>query len=383
MKISQRRSRIRRLENIIWIHSWIEEVRFLGLGLFKDFQCSGVLHHLKSPSNGLNILKDILSKDGGMNMMVYGLYGRSDVYQMQQLLKLINTNTHDIKNEIKIVNLTLNVLPERNWLTNGNLNIGDKEADHEGLYDLFLHKRDVAYSFKTLFKWLENAGIHFVELDSINQKYTLKLKHQKYYENRNYDRVMLENLSRMTLNKQLHTTEILKGTIDLHGFFASKIEDSEANVFDSSSLLYTHGNPLNLRKSLANKANFVSFENHKTFSVKVTLIERNLENSSMKLIRHYQDHGKEVISLSFHSNDYSHFLMHQLSHFNKGVILHEVWSDYRETVNSSVSDDELSRLTREFYDSVKDTDMFLVRTRHVKAFPMSLFRSYYKVSSYS
>ena len=135
---------------------------------------------------------------------------------------------------------------------------------------------------------------------------------------------MLEKLSRMSLKKQQYTTEILKGTMNLHGFFASKIEDSEANVFDSSSLLYTHGNPMNLRKSLANKANFASFENHNTFSVNVTLIERHLENSSMKLIRHYQDHGKEVISLSFRSNDYSHFLVHQLSHFNKGVILHEV-----------------------------------------------------------
>ena len=382
MKIAQRRSRIRRLENIIWIHSWIEEVRFLGLGFFKDFQCSGVLHHLKSPSYGLNVLKDILSKDGGMNIMVYGLYGRSGVYQTQELLKMINTNTHEIKKEIKNVNLTLKILPENNWFINGNLNIGDKEADHEGLYDLFLHKRDVAYSFKTLSKWLENSAIHFVEFDSINQKYTLKLKHQKYYENKNHDRVMMENLSRMSLNKQFHTTEILKGTTIMHEIFASKIEDSEANVFDSSSLLYTHGNPLNLRKSLANKANIVSFDNHKTFSVKVTLIERNLENSSMKLIRNYQDHGKEIISLSFPSNVYSHFLIHQLAHLNKGVILHEVWSDYRKKVNGSVSDDELLRLTREFYDSVKDTDMFLVRNRLVKPFPMSRFRSYYKVSSY-
>ena len=75
MKISQIRARIRTLNNIIWIHSWIEEFRFLGLGLFKDFQCSGVLHHLKNPLYGLNVLKDQLTSDGGMNIMVYGLYG--------------------------------------------------------------------------------------------------------------------------------------------------------------------------------------------------------------------------------------------------------------------------------------------------------------------
>ena len=83
MKISQRRARARKLGNIIWIRSWIEDVRFLGLGLFDDFSCSGVLHHLKSPIYGLNILKDQLTNDGGINIMVYGQYGRTGVYQMQ------------------------------------------------------------------------------------------------------------------------------------------------------------------------------------------------------------------------------------------------------------------------------------------------------------
>ena len=115
MKIAQRRARIRKLENMVWIRSWIEEVRFLGLGLFKDFQCSGVLHHLKSPPYGLNVLKGQLTSDGGINIMVYGLYGRSGVYHMQELIKMINTNTYEIKNEIKNVNITLSVVPKENW----------------------------------------------------------------------------------------------------------------------------------------------------------------------------------------------------------------------------------------------------------------------------
>ena len=49
MNISQRRARTRKLENIIWIHGWIEDVRYLGLGLFHELQSTGVLHHLKNP----------------------------------------------------------------------------------------------------------------------------------------------------------------------------------------------------------------------------------------------------------------------------------------------------------------------------------------------
>ena len=129
MKISQIRARIRKLENIIWIHSWIEEVRFLGLGLFKDFQCSGVLHHLKSPVYGLNILKDQLTSDGGINIMVYGLYGRSGVYQMQNLMKIINTSTNKIEKEIKNTNLTLSFIPENDWLNDRNMIKNDKQLE--------------------------------------------------------------------------------------------------------------------------------------------------------------------------------------------------------------------------------------------------------------
>ena len=59
MYISQKRAKIRGLQHIIWIRNWIEAVRFLGMGSFEELQCSGVLHHLKRPSYGLNILKDI------------------------------------------------------------------------------------------------------------------------------------------------------------------------------------------------------------------------------------------------------------------------------------------------------------------------------------
>ena len=313
--------------------------------------------------------------------MVYGLYGRTGVYHMQELMEMINTNTNEIEKEIKNTNSTLEVLPEKNWFINENVNIIDHKLGDIGLYDLFLHKRDVAYSIKTLFQWLENSGIHFVDFDSITSKYIIKLNHQRYNK-QYYDQNMMKKLSRMNLNKQLHTTEILKGKLERHDFFASKIEDSEANLFDSSSLLYTHGNPLNLRKSLTNKANIVSFDNQTTFIVKVTLNHRNQENSDIELMTNSQDHKKDFIPLSFHSNDYSRFLIHQLSYLNKGVILKDVWSDYRKTVDSTASDDELARLTTEFYHSVKDTDMFLLRQTHVKPFPVSCFRSYYEISSF-
>ena len=370
MKISQRRARIRKLNNIIWIHSWIEEVRFLGLGLFKDFQCSGVLHHLKSPLYGLNILKDQLTSDGGMNIMVYGLYGRSGVYQMQKLMMMINTNTNEIEKEIKNTNVTLSFIPENNWLNDRNMIKNDQTTGDIDIYDLFLHKRDVAYSIKTLFSWLEDCGIQFIDFDSIERKHTLKLRHQKY---------QIPNLKFLSMKNLLHSMEIFKGSIIKHDFFASKREDSEANLFDSCSVLYIHGNPIGLRQSFTNKANIFSSESQTIFYVRVAIEYRLRKLESV--IEHSQYTGQDIIPLSFLSNDHIHFLIHQLFYSNRGVSLKDVWSDYRQTANFSDSDDELTRQTTEFYDSVKDTEMFLIRKRHVAPFPTSSFSSYYKVMS--
>ena len=85
MSIAQKRARIRNLGNIIWIHSWIEDLRLHGTGVFTELQCSGVLHHLKKPSYGLNILKDGLTENGGMSLMVYARCGRKAIYHLQDL----------------------------------------------------------------------------------------------------------------------------------------------------------------------------------------------------------------------------------------------------------------------------------------------------------
>ena len=148
MNISKQRARVRRLKNIIWIKSWIENVKYLGLGSFNDLQCSGVLHHLKNPVYGLNILKEQLTKDGGMSLMVYGKFGRTGVYPIQKLMKLINSNQHDIKKEINNTNLILKTLPEKNWFvvkaTGRNLNINVYRSwdilEDVGLYDAALFR---------------------------------------------------------------------------------------------------------------------------------------------------------------------------------------------------------------------------------------------------
>ena len=253
MRIAQRRARSRTLQNIIWIRSWIEGVRYLGMGVFEELQCSGVLHHLKSPSLGLRILKDNLISDGKMELMVYATYGRTGVYHIQRLMKLMNLGVHEINTELKNTNNTLKVLPKYNWFHKAT-NIGDHKYGNIGIYDLLLHKRDVSYSIQTLFEWIERAGLHFVDFDFYFQRFQLKAK---YVFNSEIKRKILK----LDRTKQLHSAEILQGSVIKQNIFASKIQNNVADVHDESNIFYVFGTPHGLRHAISNKKNyFVNFK---------------------------------------------------------------------------------------------------------------------------
>ena len=112
---AQKRARSRSLCNIVWSLSWIEGVKFLGLGYFDNVESGGVLHHLKSPSLGLNILKDITYVKGGMNLMVYAQIGRTAVYMLQNLMQIINRKTYLISEHLYNCKAVLNSLPKHHW----------------------------------------------------------------------------------------------------------------------------------------------------------------------------------------------------------------------------------------------------------------------------
>ena len=58
-----------------------------------DFILStGVVHHLKSPALGLASLSQALAPHGGMFIMVYGKYGRTGVYPLQEMFNMAGMN---------------------------------------------------------------------------------------------------------------------------------------------------------------------------------------------------------------------------------------------------------------------------------------------------
>jgi len=82
LAIAKERAKIRGLDNIEFIHGSILDIPKMNLKPFHYINSCGVLHHLKSPTQGLNALKSVLKDNGLMGVMVYGKYGRNGIYQM-------------------------------------------------------------------------------------------------------------------------------------------------------------------------------------------------------------------------------------------------------------------------------------------------------------
>ena len=141
---------------------------------------------------------------------------------------------------------------------------------------------------------------------------------------------------------------------------------------------------MNLRKALSNSRNIEISANQTMFRAKVTLKNVNLErlNSRRDMEGFHVGSSGDFVELAFPSNNFSHFLVNKLSYSNRGVILKDVMNEYQKSLDSSASDKDLTRLAQEFYNYVKDTDMFLVKKRHVIPFPASCFKTYYQISSY-
>src|SRR6478752_5976256 len=86
----------------------IERIGELG-ETFDQIVCTGVLHHLSVPDVGLRSLRDVLARDGAMQLMVYAPYGRAGIYMMQDYCRLLGIDVGD--EELRDLGETVQALP--------------------------------------------------------------------------------------------------------------------------------------------------------------------------------------------------------------------------------------------------------------------------------
>lgn len=149
---------------VTWLCGSLLDLPRMGLEPFDYINCSGVLHHLDEPAAGLHALCNVLKEDGALGLMLYGQYGRMAVYQLQELMRLVNQGASDPHSMVDNTRTVLATLPESNWFRRGaNLFTPRLEASDAELYDMFLHSCDRAYTVPQLFELLDSAKLNFVE----------------------------------------------------------------------------------------------------------------------------------------------------------------------------------------------------------------------------
>lgn len=216
MGIAKERAEIRGLTNISWINGSILDIQDMGLGHFDHISCTGVLHHLENPEEGIHALKSALAAEGAMSLMLYAKYGRTAIYHVQELMKIINQDQSGVQECIANCRATLDILAPDHWfnLAELNKNISDVE-----LYDLYLHSQDRCYDVLELYGLVENTGLEVVQLFD-----DYGVKGNSLYEPEEYvsDPALLGVIKKLGKKHQQAVSELVNGRIKLHSFYVSR-----------------------------------------------------------------------------------------------------------------------------------------------------------------
>jgi SAM-dependent methyltransferase len=125
---------------------------------FDQIICTGVLHHLPDPVSGLNALRNVLSQQGAIDVMVYGQYGRTGVYMLQEYCRMLGLATSD--RDLDDLRQTLDALSPCHPIA--AVMQQTKDFMHpDALADALLHPQDRAYTVPQLYEWLNQAGLVF------------------------------------------------------------------------------------------------------------------------------------------------------------------------------------------------------------------------------
>ena len=310
-------------------------------GKFDYIICIGVLHHLENPTEGLNRLKSVLKDDGMLNVMVYGKIGRTGVYQMQDMLRLINssTNKHTYQQQISTFKNMYKSLPNTNWFKHTDKLISDHKTSDEGIVDLLLHCQDVSYNVKELFEWIEKSNLQHVEFTPYYR--------WKYNYNNPKVPVSLENI-----NKQCKymINELYFGDIICHTFYLSNNKSKQCKLENLDNIL---------QYVLFDKSELISFLNN---NPKNTEIVYNVIPS--KLINYNNRTYKITFSTTTFSVQFTNtdIIQYILEYIDGVTTTRSIFQLVRDKLNIPYSNEMLLNIFRPIYEKFKLYDGILLKT---------------------
>ncbi|GMQ87747.1 MAG: class I SAM-dependent methyltransferase [Gammaproteobacteria bacterium] len=234
MDIAKKRAEVRGLQNIEWHLRSLLELPEMDLAPFDYINCIGVLHHLEDPVAGLKALRSVLKEDGAIGLMLYATYGRTPVYQMQDLMRLINTDEPDLQVKVDNTKKVLASLPVNHALktsetdTDDHINFGDV-----GIYDLFLHSQDRSYTVPEVYEYLKTCN-----LNPVSFVYKSLLYRPETFIT---DKTLLEKIRLMPVMEQQSIAELLCGKFSRHFLYASPHSNTIADLNNMDNVPFLCG----------------------------------------------------------------------------------------------------------------------------------------------
>ncbi|MDB5356763.1 MAG: SAM-dependent methyltransferase [Phycisphaerales bacterium] len=206
----------------------IEEAGKLG-ATFDFIACHGVLHHLPDPVAGLRALGEVLRPDGVIALMVYGKYGRAQVYPFQELFRIVGLEQEP--QDVAVVKQTLAALPAGHPLQ-FYLRVATDLKDDAGIVDTFLHRRDIAYSVTDCLNLVKDAGLAFQGWDN----------NILYHPEGLFAGAPLlrERIERLPEREMWQAMELASGALGIHHFHACRSDRDPSRYrapWDSQALL--------------------------------------------------------------------------------------------------------------------------------------------------
>ena len=230
--ICEARAKARGLRNIQFLTGSLLDLPTVNsgqdIGKFDYIDCTGVLHHLPDPSAGMKALASVLQPEGGIGVMLYGQYGRTGVYPLQEILRTLAPKSMATEDRIAMAKRLIRFLPttnlfRRNPYLNDHVTGGDA-----GLYDLLLHSVDRAYTVPEIGTLASDAGLRVVAfLEPVR------------YEPATYmsDPVIARQASSLPLLERAAFAERLAGNLRTHVFYATRAGfDTVARPEDTSAI---------------------------------------------------------------------------------------------------------------------------------------------------
>jgi SAM-dependent methyltransferase len=227
-QVCEARAKARGLRNITFHTGSLLDLPRMNIGTFDYIDCTGVLHHLPDPTAGMQALSSVLNAEGGIGVMLYGEYGRSGVYPLQEMLRTLAPLSMALEDRLAMAKRLIRFLPttnlfRRNPYLNDHVTGGDA-----GLYDLLLHSIDRAFTVPQISTMAAASGLRVVAfLEPVR------------YEPATYmsDPVIARQTSSLPLVERAAFAERLAGNLRTHVFYATRAGfDTVARPEDTSAI---------------------------------------------------------------------------------------------------------------------------------------------------